>query len=307
MKVSVVIPTHNRVCQLPRALNSVLAQTYRPHEIIVVDDASEDTTGQVLAQHYATVACHRLSTNRGAAHARNVGARLASGDFLAFLDSDDVWLPHKLDTQVACFNAMLDKPDLLGCGVLLTRRSGHSEVLSLNSPVDAARSIVDLHSYPYAPSTWLIQRDIFLRLEGFDENLSSSEDWDLLVRLQKHAKIAVIPDVLVAKYNGVDSLDANAEKRVASYPLLFERHASQWKDVPDDFARYQERLAVAALRLGNIELADEHMCQAWRLRPVHFRRAIKWFAVRLQKRWPGNRLSVALWPFVKARRTKFAS
>ena len=104
MQVSVVIPTHNRKRLVPRALESVLAQTRPAEEIIVVDDGSTDGTASAVASRFAGVRCLRQE-RRGVSAARNRGVASATGHWIAFLDSDDEWLPHKLERQLAALEA----------------------------------------------------------------------------------------------------------------------------------------------------------------------------------------------------------
>ncbi|MCB1713751.1 MAG: glycosyltransferase family 2 protein, partial [Candidatus Competibacteraceae bacterium] len=96
--ISVIIPAHNRAHTLPRALDSVLAQTRPADEVILVDDGSTDDTAALLQAHYPTVR-YLHQPNQGVSAARNSGIRLARGDWIALLDSDDAWLPHKLACQ----------------------------------------------------------------------------------------------------------------------------------------------------------------------------------------------------------------
>ncbi|MEW8584550.1 MAG: glycosyltransferase family A protein, partial [Candidatus Thiodiazotropha sp.] len=99
MSVSVVIPTHNRAHTLPRALDSVLAQSHQPLEIIVVDDGSDDETAELMEDHYGC--CDYLrQANQGVSSARNLGIEKARGEWIALLDSDDRWLPNKLQLQL---------------------------------------------------------------------------------------------------------------------------------------------------------------------------------------------------------------
>ena len=111
MKISVIIPTYNRKHTLNRAIHSVLSQTSKPREIIAVDDGSTDGTKNWLAKMYPAIRYIHQS-NSGVSGARNVGIKTAQGDWLAFLDSDDEWLPQKLECQVA---AVKENTDSLFC------------------------------------------------------------------------------------------------------------------------------------------------------------------------------------------------
>ena len=96
--VSVIIPTHNSARFIAQAVDGVLAQTYKHYEVIVVDDGSSDNTGDVLQQFAGHIRYHRQD-NRGPAAARNAGIKIAQGEFVCFLDADDVWAPNKLELQ----------------------------------------------------------------------------------------------------------------------------------------------------------------------------------------------------------------
>ena len=120
--VSVIIPTYNRAHLLPRALESVLAQTFEDLEVLVVDDGSTDGTEAVVTGYDDRVRYLRQPQNAGVSAARNRGLREARGEFVAFLDSDDEWFPEKLARQVERFRELPDRVGLLYCGVQFGRR-----------------------------------------------------------------------------------------------------------------------------------------------------------------------------------------
>ena len=107
--VSVVIPTYNRSALITRALDSVLAQTVKPHEILVVDDGSTDDTASLVRKHYPAVQLIRQK-NTGVSAARNAGITAATGEWVALLDSDDAWLPRKLERQVHAVEQRMHLP-----------------------------------------------------------------------------------------------------------------------------------------------------------------------------------------------------
>ena len=130
--VSVIIPSYNRKSLVSRAIDSVLQQTFRNFEIIVVDDASTDGTGENLTQKYGKEIIYRyLPQNCGVAEARNEGMKLAYGTFIAFLDSDDLWYPQKLQSQMELFDAD-DSLGLVYSGFFQTDISGKR--ISQNTP-----------------------------------------------------------------------------------------------------------------------------------------------------------------------------
>lgn len=196
--VSVIIPTYNQARYLGAAVESALSQTLVPCEVIVIDDGSGDETPEVLACFADRIRSIRQS-NRGVAAARNAGAQVASGDLLAFLDSDDRWLPEKLAQQAARLEA---EPDLglVHVGVeeidafdssLGTRVDGREgwvagEMLYFEGPVILGGG-----------SGAMIPRRVFEEAGGFDERLSTSADWDLYYRIAARRRIGFVTKVLL--------------------------------------------------------------------------------------------------------------
>ncbi len=185
VKVSVIIPAYNGDRYLAAAIDSILAQTYRDLEIIVVDDGSTDNTPQV-AQQYGT-AVHAVQyvsqANQGVAASRNLGMAKARGDYIAFLDQDDVFLPHKLSSQVG----MLEQDDNLGIvnsGWQITDQQGH-----IKAAVQPWQQIPDLTAAnliiwkPVFLGAMLFRRSWLERVSGFDTSLEQTPDVDLVMRL----------------------------------------------------------------------------------------------------------------------------
>ncbi|MFZ2008101.1 MAG: glycosyltransferase family 2 protein [Stellaceae bacterium] len=182
--VSVVIPVYNRAHLIGRAIASVLAQGYQHFEIIVVDDASDDELAAALAQ----TADPRLRNiahprNRGAAAARNTGIAAARGEFVAFLDSDDIWYPQKLAFQVA---AMRDQPPEVAGHVCAYDciKAGYKPRRIAPNWLDQAFSRAVLFGCTCGPGTTLLcRRAAFADVGPLDEELRRLEDWDWLLRL----------------------------------------------------------------------------------------------------------------------------
>lgn len=196
--VSVIIPTRNRAHVLPRAIDSVLGQSSPPAEVIVVDDGSTDETS---ALHKRFAQCRWIvQENRGVAAARNRGVAAASQPWLAFLDSDDAWLPAKLQTQLSL--ALELEADAVHAKEIWVRRERRVN----------PRSVHQLYSgwfFPYAlprclisPSGLLIKRTRFDELGGFDPSYPAVEDYALWLKLTASHPV-LLPDApLVVKYGG---------------------------------------------------------------------------------------------------------
>jgi glycosyltransferase involved in cell wall biosynthesis len=194
--VSVIIPVFNGACYLREALDSVFFQTYHDYEIICVDDGSTDGSPAILGEYGERVTIIR-QTNAGQGAARNAGARLAVGVYVAFLDQDDRWYPHKLERQVAAMRANHDAV-LVHCnsdrmdeaGNLLQVGATLAEYpKALESPL--GRLIGD---GLILPSAMLVRRDVLENVGGFDPNLSGFEDFDLSVKLRMKGRFVFLEE-----------------------------------------------------------------------------------------------------------------
>lgn len=190
--VSVVIPCYNREKYIEAAIDSVLAQAYRPLEIIVVDDGSKDSSIEMIDRYGSTVTLIRQE-NAGAAAARNTGVRNTNGVFLGFLDSDDLWTGDKLAKQL---DVMRQQPEI----ELVFAHA--EEFISPELPNDVARTIHCRQGAMPArlQSTMLIRRDAFLKVGFFDESLTIGEGVDWLARANDaEIRSMVLPDVLLLR------------------------------------------------------------------------------------------------------------
>ena len=200
--VSVVIPTYNRAWVIKEAVDSVLAQDYKDFELIIVDDGSTDNTSDVLASYGEDVRV-LFQENKGVSAARNRGVAEASGQLVAFLDSDDLWLPKKLSMQVEFFNKT---PDALICqteevwirnGIRVNPKKRHKKPSGMIFEPSLALCLV-------SPSAVMIRRDVLDREGGFDETLPACEDYDLWLRLSSRYPVYLIEIPLIIKRGGHD-------------------------------------------------------------------------------------------------------
>lgn len=268
--VSVVLPTHNRASVLARSIRSVLAQTYTNLELIVVDDASTDNSAEVVAEFDdPRVIYHRLPENSGAAVARNVGAQIAQGSFLAFQDSDDEWLLDKLSRQLEAMQK--SGAELLCCGYISMR--GHGAVIAKrpNGRMQVGEWGADnIYDFFFITPTWLIARKTFNELDGFDESMPNLEDWEMSFRLFKEKrKIVAVDELLMLKHSdGKDSLNWRAEPRILSMQRLIEQHGDIWSQHPPSGARLYDELGRLQLRIGDVDNGRSNLWHAICLHPV---------------------------------------
>lgn len=230
IKVSVIIPAYNAAATLLRALDSVRAQKGVDAEIIIVDDASSDGTvavGRAAIRPGEQIRLVEMPRNSGASAARNAGIALARGEFLAFLDADDIWLPEKLARQVAVIESD-PTITLVSCnsemvtadGVLI--KEGHVN----RPPVSGANAWKTLLVYNFLPTPTVMTRTALVReLGGFNEQLVVGEDLDLWIRLGIRGKIAVLPEILIRYYDMNNSLMKRHSWEAATIVVpMLERH-----------------------------------------------------------------------------------
>ncbi|HMR63835.1 MAG TPA: glycosyltransferase family A protein [Anaerolineae bacterium] len=249
---SVILPTYNRAHLLAQALQSVREQTDQDFEIIVVDDASTDQTRSVVD----TLASPRLryirnSQNLGAAASRNIAAQQAQGRYLAFLDSDDRWLPLKLSWQRERFSAgTKDNLAVVYGSVLKEKTDGRQELQRARYRGDVKDIILTYKGVVTGSlSSVVVERQAFLAVGGFDEKLPARQDYELFLRmsLAGYRFDFVAEPVAIKQIFGQDRITANHRKRVLGAIYTFKKHkavflAARKSDHFESLMRASERL-----------------------------------------------------------------
>ncbi len=199
MRVSVIIPTFNRKKFLREAISSVLSQSFQDFEIVVVDDGSAKKSDSILSLdpriHYI------YSTNRGTAAARNLGVSVSSGEYIAFLDSDDLWEKKKMQKQIIFLN---ENPEYKICytNEKWIRDGEHLNQLKKHQKYHGWIFEKCLPLCIISSSSIIMERQIFYDLGGFDEALPVCEDYDLWLRMSLCYPIAYLDEKLIIKRGG---------------------------------------------------------------------------------------------------------
>lgn len=231
--VSVIIPAFNAAATIGRALASVRAQDGVGVEVIVIDDASKDNTAEVVRAEIRpgeNISLLQLPANSGASAARNAGIRLARGAYLAFLDADDIWLPGKLQRQVA---AIETDPGitLVSCNSQQASADGRplKEGHVNRPPVEGTEAWKTLLVYNFLPTPTVLTRTALVReLGGFDEQLAVGEDLDLWIKLAVRGKIVVLPEILITYYDLNNSLMKRHIRQTGTIVTpMIERHIDE--------------------------------------------------------------------------------
>jgi len=203
--VSVVIPTWNRAEIALRAVNSVLEQSFRDLELIVVDDAStDDTVERLRAVTDTRLRIVRQSVNQGVAAARNRGLAEARAPLVAFLDSDDLWRPDKLERQVAAMQAASPRVGILYCGI----ENRAPDTRDRWTPVARGpvfETMLEKNLLHGLPSTGLFRREVFDMVGGFDTSFPAIEDFEMWLRITRFWEVDFVPETLASYYDGKDT------------------------------------------------------------------------------------------------------
>lgn len=276
--VSVIIPAFNVEHTIARALNSVFAQTFNDYEVIVIDDGSKDNLASALEpfKHRITV---KRQNNMGAASARNHGARIASGELLAFLDADDFWHPRKLEIQTQVFK---NNHDLAFCAtqcqILRSVDLLHTDYLELSAEPEIKRidDFSTVFSNPYfgTPGV-LMPKQVFFGHGGFKENLRTAEDIDLWLRAAYKSTFAYVLAPLFYVARALPSLttalvDRTYIDNIKVIDLFCEEHPEfkqgNLNTVKSALARVYEDWGSSALSRGEKKFAREKLLASLRNR-----------------------------------------
>src|SRR4030042_5364757 len=271
--VSIVIPTLNRAHLVARAIKSVLKQTYQDFEIIGVDDGSIDETEKVIKRcGNKRIKYIKHQKTRGPSAARNTGIDASCGDYIAFLDSDDEWLPKKLEKQINLFKKNIVKTGLTYCGVeLIDQRSRNVKekwipkyrgyVFEKNL---SANFIVS------GSSTVIVQRKALEKAGKFDESLPSCEDWDLWIRIAKYYEFDFVPEILVNCFAHSERISSNFERVVLGLKLFSKKYKKEIDRQRNNIkAKHFFYLGNHFCYYGDETLAKKYLSQAFCIYPIN--------------------------------------
>jgi glycosyltransferase involved in cell wall biosynthesis len=220
--VSVVIPNYNYAHYLREAIDSVLSQTYPELEVIVVDDGSSDNSPEVLASYGERIKSV-FQKNQGVSAARNNGVAASTGEFIAFLDADDSWLPTKVEKQVAIFRSdptiglvhvAVNEVDAAG-NSLLERYEG------LKGNIAGELLMLKRAGILGGGSGLMVTREVFVEVGGFDPGLSTSADWDFFYQVSSRYRVGFVPELLLRYRIHSTNMHANVAAMERDMTLAF--------------------------------------------------------------------------------------
>lgn len=272
-KVSVIIPTHNRAAFLQAAIQSVLNQTFQDFEIIVVDDASKDETGEVVRSFTdQRIRYIRHETNKGQGATRNAGLRHASGEYVALLDDDDEWMPQKLEKQVRLLDSTSAKVGMVYTGVSRVEVSSR-RLISQLIPEKRGSLFEEMceKNWIGGCSTVLLRRACFEKIGWFDEGLAAQADYDMWLRISKEFDIEYIREPLVLYTVHGNRISTNHESVIQGMEAQLRKYAPLFARDNRNYSRRYFVLGINYCLNGNAKEGRDALLKAIRLNPFAVR------------------------------------
>ena len=270
-KVSVILPTYNRAEFLGFAIESVLNQTFKDFEIIVSDDQSTDNTCQVVSSfNDSRISYIKNTRSKGPSGARNAAISVAVGEYIAFIDDDDEWLPDKLQGQVD----ILDSSQPSVCGVysnrvLINRRTGQTVHESFGTKKLRGNLLYEFAvCNPIKTTTLVLKKSCLDEVGLFDETISYMEDRDLWIRLSFRSNFEYTPRILVRYfYHDKGQLTDNIEVQIAGKEELYARYRKIFRKNKKRWSEYVLLLGVQYCQIGRIREGRKRIVKAIKINP----------------------------------------
>jgi glycosyltransferase involved in cell wall biosynthesis len=252
--VSIIIPTYNREHLLGRAIQSVLDQTYQNFELIIVDDGSTDDTERLVKSFNSEkIRYIRHGENKGPSAARNTGIQSAKGDYIAFQDSDDEWMPRKLEKQMRTFETAQPEVGIVYTDfIFITTNKRKFMPAAGVSPKDGDIFSNLLKGNFVSLQATVVKRECFERAGIFDERFPPLADWELLLRMSRHYQFKCINEPLVIMYRQPDSISENKRAYIRAHKLILEAYFQDIKQVKTVLAWHYFKLGHLLCSYGEL-------------------------------------------------------
>jgi len=278
--VSIVIPTYNRANLISMSIESVLNQTYKNFELIIVDDCSTDNTQEVISNFKdPRIRYIRHDQNLGGSAARNLGIKMARGEYIAFQDSDDEWLPEKLVKQMRVFgNAPAE------VGVVYTgfwRIVGDKKTYIPSNKVTRKEGNIYkqlLRGNFVTTQATVVKSECFKKAGMFDEHLPRLQDWELFIRISKYYEFKCIDEPLVIVYFTPTSISANEHALIDALKLILEKHFQGSDEDRKLLANMQYTIGNLLCQTGALNHGRDYLFRAVKSYPLNIKYLVAAFA-----------------------------
>ena len=278
--ISVIVPTFNRACIITKTIESVINQTYQDIEIIVVDDCSTDNTEEIikeLQKHDKRIRYIRHKENKGAGTARNTGIEEAKGIYIALQDSDDEWLPEKLEKQMQVFETVSADVGVVYSGAWRIKNNEKTYIpfYRIKQKQGDIHKELLRENFIITPSL-LIKRMCFAKVGFFEESLSYFEDWEFLIRVAKYFNFRYVDEPLLISYytsGGVN--ETTFLNRAKTRMFILQKHFDDIRLDKKILANYQYLIGNFWGHCNKLNCAKEFMLKAIKSYPFEIKFYLK--------------------------------
>lgn len=260
---SIIIPTYNRAHILQRAIHSIITQSFRDYEIIIVDDGSTDKTKQVVHGIEDESIHYILQDNKGVCAARNAGVKHSKGSYLIFLDSDDVLFEDAL-IHYYQFASTGNFQIVYGDMSIINDKNQITKIVSARNPYGN-----HLEKGVYIPGAFCLSRDLFTQVGGYDEKIKYGENTELRFRIEVLNPLIAFVDKTVLLYkSSVDGESKNFKNLIESNLYIIKKHHAYFKKNPKVLRFYYQNIGVAFAKLKDWKSSRHYFRKAYVVNPL---------------------------------------
>lgn len=269
-KVSIILPTYNRANLVGKSVESVLNQTYNDFELIIVDDGSTDNTKEVLKSFEDSRIQYIIhNRNKGAASAMNTGIKASKGHFLSIQNSDDIWLPEKIEKELKSFENSDSGVGVVYSGLYQVKKN--KKIYLPASGVKKKEGFVhdELLNGNFVNGLSLIKKICFEKAGLYDENLPGLEDWELYIRISKYYTFKFVDKPLIVTKLSQDSLSVKPSVFINSTKMIIEKHYKEFNEHKTALAMNYGFLGSWSFLDGELEEGRSYFIKAIKLEPLY--------------------------------------
>jgi len=274
--VSVIIPAYNRADVIGRAIKSMLNQIYQNFEIIIVDDGSTDEVEKVVESFQDDrIKYIKLGKNQGAANARNIGVQAARSEYIAFLDSDDEWLPHKLEVQMKIFDGLDPQYGVVYSGGWIIQGNAKRYIpYRSQKPRSGDIRRVILRTGLVCTSSAIVRKKCFEKVGLFDTRMQCIEDWELWILIAKDYYFYYIEQPLWIYHITPCSRSSNTLAILSGLERIYKKHYQDIHKYPDIESKYLYWIGSLLCRRGEVKKGREFLFRSLKVNPWRAERLI---------------------------------
>jgi len=266
-KVSIVIPTYNRADFLPKAMQSVLNQTYRDWEMIIVDDGSTDNTEEVVKGYKESgIRYIAHKSNLGISAARNTGIKNSKGKYIALLDSDDEWFPEKLSCQMKIFQEKDLKYGVVCTSGYMIKDDKVISVKAIPNDLDDFYKIFLFKNVIWSSSV-LIRKECFEKLGLFDEHLKSCEDWEMWIRISKYYKFIFLKTPFITYLIHPGQISENLSAKIEARKRILLKYQEELKSRKFLYSHHYYKIGNICCLTGKIREGRKYLLKGIMIYP----------------------------------------